>query len=463
MMGGLKEVSAMKVRCLILVVALLVMGAVTALAQLAPDPQQTVPAARSADHGGRYIVSFHPGTTPDGRAAVAARAGALLRFNYDIVDAIAITVPNANALAALGLEPSVRAIIPDRPVHAIPGPADTAKGKPGGGGGGSSTQVIPEGVKRVGGPSAALAAGVAIMDTGIDLKHADLKVEAAKFDAFAGGTCQDGNGHGTHVAGIVAAQDNTIDVVGVAPKAKLYCVRVLDNSGSGSDSSVIAGLNWVWNLNGGPTPSVPPPIRVVNMSLGRDGTVDDNPTLHVAVQTLDTQGVAIVVAAGNDPAKDIRQQIPAGYPEAEAIASTTAIGGTSSCSRHRDPVPADTASYFTTDGAPIGSAFPGVTISAPGEDQEDIAKSCFLSSVGILSLKRGGGTTRMSGTSMAAPHVSGIVAVILDAHPLQSGSISIRQAIRSAAALIGQAPKDSPATSYTFDGEREGIAQLPKP
>jgi subtilisin family serine protease len=452
MMGGLKEVSAMKVRCLVLLVVMLVMGSRSAVAQLAPDPQQVPPAARSADHGDRYIVSFHPGTTPDSRAAVAARAGALLRFNYRVVEAIAVRVPNANALAALRAEPSVQAIIPDRPVYAIQAAGGSGKGKPGP----PLAQVTPEGVRRVGGPSSDAAAGVAILDTGIDLTHADLVVEPDRFDAY-GGACQDGSGHGTHVAGIVAARSNTIDVVGVAPNAKLFCVRVLDKSGSGNDGNVLAGLDWVFNLNS----SGAPRIRVVNMSLGRDGTVDDNPALHAAVQRLDTQGVAMVVAAGNDPTKEITQQIPAGYPEVQAVASTTAIGGTSSCSRHRDPVQADTASYFTTDGAPIGSAFPGVTISAPGEDQEDIAKSCFLSSVGILSLKRGGGTTRMSGTSMAAPHVSGIVAVILAANPLLSGYVSIRHAIQNAAVLIGQAPKDSPATSYTFDGTREGIGHLP--
>jgi subtilisin family serine protease len=302
----------------------------------------------------------------------------------------------------------------------------------------------------VGGPSGAAAAGVAILDTGIDLTHADLAVEPDRFDAY-GGTCQDGNGHGTHVAGIVAAKSNTIDVVGVAPNAKLFCARVLDNSGSGGDSDVLAGLDWVFNLN-----SSALRIRVVNMSLGRDGAVNDNPALHAAVQKLDTQGVAIVVAAGNDPAKDITQQIPAAYGEVQAIASTTAKAGTSSCRSHPLPVGADTASYFTTDGM-------GVAISAPGEDQEDIAKSCFLSSVGILSLKRGGGTTRMSGTSMAAPHVSGIVAVILAANPSLSGSASILQAILNAAVLKGEAPKHSPASSYTFDGVQEGIAQLPVP
>ena len=89
------------------------------------------------------------------------------------------------------------------------------------------------------------------------------------FTAFS--ACQDNNGHGTHVTGTIAARNNAVDVVGVAPNATPYAVKVLDAQGSGTDSTVIAGLDWIiLNAN-----SVSPPIRVVNMSLGRQGTLDD--------------------------------------------------------------------------------------------------------------------------------------------------------------------------------------------
>jgi hypothetical protein len=90
------------------------------------------------------------------------------------------------------------------------------------------------------------------------------------------------------------------------------------------------------------------------MSLGRDGTVDDNPPLRAAVKKLYDAGVTIVVAAGNDATKEVSQKVPASYPEVLAVASTTAISGTNSCRWFSGVIAADTASYFTTDGKGLG-------------------------------------------------------------------------------------------------------------
>jgi len=403
-----------------------------------------------AQGSARYIVTFRPGTDRGNRARTVANHGAALRFNYTGVDAVAVEVSNDHALAALASDPSVMAVVPDRLVSAYPDIAGNAKanGKPGGGGGGVA-QVVPAGVARVGKPTSVSngdGIGVAIVDTGIDLGHADLGSPVDAFSAV-GGSCADDEGHGTHVSGIVAARDNTIDVLGVAPKAQLYCVKVLDSTGSGSDAMVMAGLDWVLANHA----LVQPNIRVINMSLGRAGSVDDNPSFHDLIKSLEAAGVAVVVAAGNDASAEISQMIPAAYTEVIAVASTTALAGSNQCRFLSAAIAADTASYFTTDGA-------NVVVSAPGEDAENVSRACLISSTGILSTRLGGGTTRMSGTSMASPHVAGIVARHFQANPAFTVS-DVRQFLAVDAARKTVAPLDSPASGYTFDGIREGIAQ----
>src|SRR5262249_5434600 len=147
----------------------------------------------------------------------------------------------------------------------------------------TSPQVTPAGIARIGAPNVSFTGngvGVAIVDTGIDFNHADLFVAASCFTAYT--ACQDDEGHGTHVAGTVAARANEIDVWGVAPEATLYAVKVLDQRGKGTDSTIMAGLEWIASQPG---------IRVVNMSLGRPGSVNDNPALHAAVEALYDVGI----------------------------------------------------------------------------------------------------------------------------------------------------------------------------
>jgi subtilisin len=205
--------------------------------------------------------------------------------------------------------------------------------------------------------------------------------------------------------------------------------------------------------------TVTPPIRVVNISLGREGTLDDIPALHAAVKALYDAGIVVVAAAGNDPMLEVIQNVPATYPEVFAVASTTAAGGSNRCRFLSSAIPADTASYFTSDGKYTGLI--GVTISAPGEDREDVSSGCLISSTGILSTRLGGGTTRMGGTSMATPHVSGVVARYLQKSGPALGPEGIRTLVRSNAQGVGTAPLNSPTSSYTYDDEREGVAKAP--
>ena len=135
--------------------------------------------------------------------------------------------------------------------------------------------------------------------------------------------------------------------------------------------------------------------------------------------------------------------------------SGSATAGSSACAGHPSPVMGGTASYFTSDGAFDSLTGIGVSVSAPGEDREDINQSCFLKSVGILSTRLGGGTVRMSGTSMAAPHVTGVVALMAEQSAVTPDDA--RRRLRLGADAVDVDPLDSPAGGYSFDGEREGI------
>jgi len=437
----------------------------------------------------RYIVIFAACASQNERANVVLFAGAQLRHNYSTSEAAAVTVPNANVLDALRRNPRVSRVVPDFIVRT------SAKG---GGRGGNpppptpvvfdTRQLISTEVQRVGPPATGSdgdGIGVAVVDSGIDFNHPDLapapNAAATAFNATnPGASCQDDGGHGTHVSGMIAALNNAIAIVGVAPAATLYCVKVLGSDLTGTDSDLVAGLEWVLNNHN----LVNPPIRVVNASLGRP--LDSTETLATSVfrpviQALYNQGVVVVASAGNDPTIEISQTVPAGFPEVLAVASTVAANGVRACLLAGDPalgaVPADAASDFTTDGA-------GVTISAPGEERTDIVPLPFLGCQGLqygtLSTTLGttGATRKLvpslveaRGTSFSAPLVSGVVARVLQKLlvPLDSGATTVegvRSWLKTNASRVGTAPLDHPwanvAFPYTFDTVREGIAQAPK-
>ncbi len=429
----------------------------------------TVNPATIDENAGDYIVMFKDGTSASDRAVAVTQAGAVLKYNYNVTSSVAAHVPTTRILLTLQNDTNVINIVPDLPVS----PDKKPHWANGGGQENSAGQVIPNGVKRIGaGPDTFLdwsgnSVGVAIVDTGIDFNHSDLLVNTQCFTAFSNvwnpSTCQDIDGHGTHVAGIVSALDNDIGVLGVAPNATLYAVKVLDDIGNGTDSTIIAGLDWIF-MN---ADTLDPKIRVVNIGLGRLKGFDDNEThpLRLAVQALYNLGISVVVSAGNDPDVEVSDRVPAGYPEALAIASTTAADGSKKgCQSFTGIIESDTASNFTTDGKFDELSAVGVTVSAPGEDAENVKQNCSVNSVGILSTRVGGGTTRLSGTSMAAPHVTGVVALMWEKSLYQGATLApedVRTKIQASADLIDEAPLDSPTNGYTLDNEREGVVWAP--
>jgi len=232
-------------------------------------------------------------------------------------------------------------------------------------------QVLPWGVDRINAelawPTATgLAVNVAILDTGIDLDHVDLlaNIKGAVNTINPLKTANDDNGHGTHVAGIVAAVNNEIGVVGVGPEINLYAVKVLAKNGSGWLSDVIEGLDWCINND----------MQVANMSLGSSG---DNQSFHDAIIRAYEAGVILVAAAGNNGSRGGSVDYPAKYPETIAVSAIDQYGGFAS---------------FSSFG-------PEVDLAAPG--------------VSIFSAYKTGYYKTLSGTSMAAPHVAGTAALVL--------------------------------------------------
>ena len=252
------------------------------------------------------------------------------------------------------------------------------------GGDGGSSQTTPWGITRVGGATS--SSGTAwVIDTGIDLDHPDLNVDSNRSAVFlssgpGSGTADDGNGHGTHVAGTIAAIDNDRDVVGVAAGATVVAVKVLDDRGSGSYSGVIDGIDYVAaNASAG---------DVANMSLG-GGTSD---AVDDAVRNAADQGVYFAVAAGND-SDDANNYSPARV-EYNNVWTVSAIDDT------------DTFASFSNYSGPTD---PPIEYTAPGVD--------------ILSLWLDGGTDTISGTSMASPHVAGVL-LVTGGNPTSDGSAS---------------------------------------
>jgi subtilisin family serine protease len=345
--------------------------------------------AGAESRAGAYIVVLHDGANPNSVARDHARLhGAEVTFTYsNALRGYAARIPEAR-VARVAADPRVDYVEADQVVTVV----HHRTNHTGGPGGGDtepeptpdpttcgSPQTLPWGIDRIntlnshvnGGTCTSPPAGVTVyvIDTGADAAHGDLNVIAHV--NYAGGPNKDCHGHGTHVAGTIAARDNTSDVVGAAPGAPIVGVKVLNCAGSGSWSGVIAGIDFVAG-----DAATRGTKAVANMSLGggASNAVDD------AVRNSVANGVAYAVAAGNSGA--------------DACNSSPARAGAGT-NNGIITVAATDSSDAEASWSNFGDC---VDIWAPG--------------VSVLSTKSGGGTTTMSGTSMASPHAAGVAALL---------------------------------------------------
>jgi subtilisin len=352
---------------------------------------------------GHYIVVLDQATDPQDAAAAAERTyGVSVDDVYDSAlhgFSAGMRLADAQAVAADAGVASVEA-----DVH-----VDLA------------AQSMPTGVRRadvmasptagINGRDRRVDVDVAVIDTGVDLNHPDINVyrPGAHDCSMLGIGPDDENGHGTHVAGTIGALDNGYGVVGMAPGARIWPVRVLGASGGGTMADVLCGIDYVTRHA--------PQIEVANMSLGAVGGDDGNcgrtsrDALHRAICASVGAGVTYVVAAGNSH-DNAAFYAPASYDEVITVSALADFNGRpgggapATCRPDTD----DTLASFSNFGHDVDLIAPGVCI-----------RSTWM----------GGGYDTISGTSMASPHVAGAAALYMSGHPA-AGPAAVRSALQAA-------------------------------
>jgi subtilisin family serine protease len=326
---------------------------------------------------------------------------AISHFYKHSIKGYSATLPDA-ILDKIQSDSRVKFVQKDYQVSISAPPQDKGKKKDSGSSGETNpAQTIPTGILRINGDKSSTQSGngngntnvgVAILDTGIS-RHSDLNVAGgANFLKGKFSNYSDKNGHGTHVAGIIAAKDNDLGIVGVAPGASLYAVKVLDNNGNGNLSDILAGLDWI-SANS-------EKIDVVNMSIstsGNDSVCGGTDALHNAICNVVSQGITFVVSAGNDSINS-QNVIPATYPEVITVSALSDFDGvsggmgSSTCSSDKD----DSFASYSNYGSDVDIISPGTCIESTWINNEYRV---------------------LSGTSMASPHVAGAAALYLTSHP----------------------------------------------
>ncbi|WP_247711432.1 S8 family serine peptidase [Qipengyuania gelatinilytica] len=342
--------------------------ATVSLVALAGAAVATPAAAQKIEN--QYVCVFNPGLVSQGQvkaeASRSARAaGGNVKFTYErTIRGFAV---NASAQGVANMQaknPRIAYCEQEQVYNVSAPPPGKGPGGGGDGGGSSPAQTTPWGIERVGGGQTGATGRALVIDSGVDLDHPDLNVNAGLSVNFTRDkNADDGNGHGTHVAGTIAAIDNSIGVIGVAPGVEVIGIKVLDRRGSGSTSGVIAGIEYA--------ASIANANDVANMSLGGGFSQALNDAVIAAAQG----GLEFALAAGNESTSaTTKSPASANHPNIYTISSFAQGDNWSSFSNYGNP--------------PVDYAEPGS---------------------GILSTYKDGGYATLSGTSMASPHAAGLL------------------------------------------------------
>jgi subtilisin family serine protease len=401
-------------RRLLVAMSLLVAGAASPAARGAGVPADNRPvAARPTAGGSESIIVLRPGVSP---ATVAERHGLRVGEEYQAVFNGFGATGNTAAPDIVD-DPDVAAVVPNQLFRLDAGFLTSRK--PDGSGTAPSppvqTQVVPPSRIRIGlmasptaqidGTGPGIDADIAVIDTGIDSDHPDLNV-AGGYNCTSPDRAawQDEIGHGTAVAGVAAMEDNEIGLVGVAPGARLWSVRIFDRDAFATLEGILCAVEWVSEHAD--------VIDVANMSFSSLGRQDgdcghlDRDLFHTAVCRVVDRGVTMVAAAGNE-AIDAGEIRPAAYPEVITVSALSdtdgvpgGLGAVSPCA----PIETDDAvASFSNHGPSVDVAAPGVCV--------DSSLPAFLCEDGTWCYGP------MSGTSLSAPFVSGAVALLDARHP----------------------------------------------
>ncbi|WP_139367605.1 S8 family peptidase [Bacillus alkalicellulosilyticus] len=331
--------------------------------------------ALSSDEEEKYIVLFKDKVNKDEIEAFRGE----IEDEYENIPAVSISIPET-AIEALEKNPNIIAIEPDQTIEI-------------------QQQTKDWGIERVFAPRAwqsgvtGKGINIAVVDTGI-ATHGDLIISGGV--SFVSNSFIDDNGHGTHVAGIIAAQNNSFGTVGIAHESNIYAVKVLDKNGSGYLSDLIKGIDWAISNN----------MDIINLSLGAP---THSSSLQEIVEKAYSKGILVVAAAGNSGKTDGTGDtvaFPARYPTVIAVAATDAR---------------DARASFSATGSTV-------EVSAPG--------------VRILSTHLNQKFSSLSGTSMAAGYVTGNIALLKQAHPSLSHT-EIRKKLQQDTIDLGTPGRDS--------------------